>query len=86
MKRPCACFSSATFQAGEVNSLPFEGAAFSIVTSRCAFHHFADPARVLRELVMNSIKGDAMAVGTYATERRVFFHHPIAIGVSRIPT
>ena len=35
---------------GDVTHLPFADAAFSLVTSRYAFHHFADPLVVLREM------------------------------------
>ncbi len=38
------------FQIGDVLPLPFPDAAFSIVVSRFAFHHFADPAAVLAEM------------------------------------
>ena len=43
--------SNATFQVGDVSTLPFAQASFSVVTSRYAFHHLADPVRVLREMV-----------------------------------
>src|SRR4051794_39938441 len=35
---------------GDVLPLPFSDRAFSIVVSRFAFHHFADPFAVLREM------------------------------------
>ncbi len=38
------------FQIGDVLPLPFPAAAFSIVVSRFAFHHFQDPAAVLAEM------------------------------------
>jgi SAM-dependent methyltransferase len=38
------------FQVGDVLPLPFPDAAFSIVVSRFAFHHFQDPAAVLAEM------------------------------------
>jgi ubiquinone/menaquinone biosynthesis C-methylase UbiE len=38
------------FQVGDVLPLPFADAAFSIVVSRFAFHHFPDPAAVLAEM------------------------------------
>ncbi len=38
------------FQVGDVLPLPFSDAAFSIVVSRFAFHHFQDPAAVLAEM------------------------------------
>jgi ubiquinone/menaquinone biosynthesis C-methylase UbiE len=38
------------FQLGDVLPLPFAEAAFSIVVSRFAFHHFPEPAQVLAEM------------------------------------
>lgn len=40
-----------SWQQGDVEDLPFEDNAFSIVVSRFAFHHVLDPARVLQEMV-----------------------------------
>lgn len=42
--------SNVRFQIGDVLPLPFPDAAFSIVVSRFAFHHFQDPAAVLAEM------------------------------------
>ena len=42
--------ANVTFQIGDVLPLPFPDAAFSIVVSRFAFHHFLDPAAVLAEM------------------------------------
>ena len=42
--------TNVTFHEGDVLSLPFPDASFSIVTSRFAFHHFEAPARVLTEM------------------------------------
>jgi ubiquinone/menaquinone biosynthesis C-methylase UbiE len=39
-----------SWQRGDVLPLPFPDAAFSIVTSRFAFHHFLDPRAVLAEM------------------------------------
>ena len=39
-----------TFVLGDVQPLPFPDAAFSIVVSRFAFHHFPDPGAVLAEM------------------------------------
>lgn len=36
---------------GDVANLPYPDQQFSIVTSRFAFHHMADPGRVLQEMV-----------------------------------
>src|SRR5262245_62104016 len=39
-----------TWDVGDVLPLPYPDASFSIVISRFAFHHFLDPAGVLREM------------------------------------
>jgi len=39
-----------TWQVGDVLPLPYPDAAFSLVTSRFAFHHFPEPGRVLGEM------------------------------------
>jgi len=39
-----------TFQKGIVQDLPFERESFDIVSSRYAFHHFADPRPVIAEM------------------------------------
>jgi SAM-dependent methyltransferase len=39
-----------TFQRGVVQDLPFANETFDIVSSRYAFHHFADPKPVLSEM------------------------------------
>ena len=42
--------TNARFQVGDVLPLPFADAAFTIVVSRFAMHHFEDPAAVLAEM------------------------------------
>jgi ubiquinone/menaquinone biosynthesis C-methylase UbiE len=42
--------SNVTFALGSAEALPFADATFDKVTCRFAFHHFLDPARVLREM------------------------------------
>lgn len=42
--------SNVRWQRGDVLPLPFADASFSIVVSRLAFHHFQQPALVLREM------------------------------------
>jgi len=39
-----------SWQQGDVSTLPFPDESFSIVSARFAFHHFPDPASVLREM------------------------------------
>ena len=40
-----------SFQKGVAEDLPFEDETFDIVSSRYAFHHFADPKSVISEMV-----------------------------------
>jgi SAM-dependent methyltransferase len=42
--------TNVTWKLGDVRSLPFPDASFSIVTSRFAFHHILDPFTVLGEM------------------------------------
>jgi ubiquinone/menaquinone biosynthesis C-methylase UbiE len=42
--------TNVTWQQGDVLPLPYPDAAFSIVVSRFAFHHFLQPGRVLAEM------------------------------------
>jgi ubiquinone/menaquinone biosynthesis C-methylase UbiE len=39
-----------TWMQGDATAIPFPDDAFSLVTSSAAFHHFADPAKVLSEM------------------------------------
>jgi ubiquinone/menaquinone biosynthesis C-methylase UbiE len=39
-----------SFKKGVVQDIPFEDGTFDIVSSRYAFHHFADPRPVIREM------------------------------------
>jgi SAM-dependent methyltransferase len=47
---------------GDVYSLPYEDASFTIVTTRFSFHHFLDPAAVLREMVRVCAPGGRIVV------------------------
>ena len=50
-------------------SLPYEDAGFTIVTTRFSFHHFLDPAAVLREMVRVCAPGGrVIVVDDYASE------------------
>ncbi len=51
-----------TWRQGDVTSLPFEDAAFSIVLSRFSFHHFPDPLAVLQEMVRVCAVGGRVVV------------------------
>jgi SAM-dependent methyltransferase len=46
----CAGLDNVTLDQGDVLSLPYPDAAFSIVVSRFAFHHFPEPRAVLAEM------------------------------------
>jgi ubiquinone/menaquinone biosynthesis C-methylase UbiE len=54
---------------GDVYSLPYEDAGFTIVTTRFSFHHFLDPAAVLREMMRVCAPGGrVIVVDDYASE------------------
>ncbi len=46
-----AGIENVSFQRGVVQDLPFEDETFDVVSSRYAFHHFADPKPVIAEMV-----------------------------------
>jgi SAM-dependent methyltransferase len=50
------------WQQGDVYSLPWDDASFEIVTTRFSFHHFLDPAKVLREMVRVCAPGGRIVV------------------------
>ena len=43
--------TNVTWRSGDVTALPFGDGEFSVVCSRFAFHHFQDPAAVLRDMI-----------------------------------
>lgn len=47
---------------GDVGSLPYGDASFSIVTTRFSVHHFVDPAAVMREMVRVCAPGGRIVV------------------------
>ena len=54
---------------GDVYSLPYDDASFTIITTRFSFHHFLDPAAVLREMVrVCAPRGRIVVVDDYASE------------------
>src|SRR5271166_5007685 len=54
---------------GDVYSLPYADGSFTIVTTRFSFHHFLDPAAVLREMVrVCGPQGRVVVVDDYASE------------------
>jgi ubiquinone/menaquinone biosynthesis C-methylase UbiE len=58
-----------TWRQGDVYSLPYDGARFTIVTTRFSCHHFLDPAAVVREMVRVCAPGGrVIVVDDYASE------------------
>jgi len=58
-----------TWRQGDVYSLPYEDASFTIVTTRFSCHHFLDPVAVLREMVrVCAPEGRVIVVDDYASE------------------
>jgi SAM-dependent methyltransferase len=54
---------------GDVYSLPYDDASFTIVTTRFSCHHFLDPAAVLREMVRVCAPGGrVIVVDDYSSE------------------
>jgi SAM-dependent methyltransferase len=54
---------------GDVYSLPYEDASFTIVTTRFSCHHFLDPVAVVREMVRVCVPGGrVIVVDDYASE------------------
>jgi SAM-dependent methyltransferase len=45
-----AGMNNVMFDTGDVTALPYGDQTFSLVVSRFAFHHFQDPAAVMREM------------------------------------
>jgi len=61
--------ANVAWQHGDVNSLPYDDASFTIVTTRFSFHHFLDPAAVLREMVrVCASRGRIVVVDDYASK------------------
>ena len=54
--------TNVTWQLGDVLPLPYPDGAFSIVTSRFAFHHFLDPRAVLAEMKRAGAPGGRVVV------------------------
>ena len=54
--------TNVAWQHGDVYSLPYDDASFTIVTTRFSFHHFLDPAAVLQEMVRVCAPGGRIVV------------------------
>jgi SAM-dependent methyltransferase len=61
--------ANVAWRQGDVRSLPYGVASFTIVTTRFSVHHFLDPAAVLREMVRVCAPGGRIVVvDDYASE------------------
>lgn len=61
--------SNVDWRQGDVSSLPYPDAAFTIVVTRYSFHHFLDPLAVLGEMVrVCAPRGRIVVVDTCASE------------------
>jgi ubiquinone/menaquinone biosynthesis C-methylase UbiE len=61
--------SNVSWRQGDVYSLPYAEGSFSIVTTRFSFHHFLDPAAVLREMLrVCAPHGRIVVVDDYASD------------------
>jgi SAM-dependent methyltransferase len=61
--------SNVAWRQGDVYSLPYDDGSFTIVVTRFSFHHFLDPAAVLREMVrVCAPRGRIVVVDDYASE------------------
>jgi SAM-dependent methyltransferase len=61
--------SNVAWRQGDVYSLPYDDGSFTIVVTRFSFHHFLDPAAVLREMVrVCAPRGRVVVVDDYASE------------------
>jgi len=54
--------ANVVWRQGDVYSLPYDNGSFTIVTTRFSFHHFLDPAAVLREMVRVCAPGGRIVV------------------------
>jgi len=61
--------ANVAWRQGDVYALPYDDASFTIITTRFSFHHFLDPAAVLREMVrVCAPRGRIVVVDDYASE------------------
>jgi SAM-dependent methyltransferase len=58
--------ANVTLSVGDARPLPYSDAAFSVVVSRFAFHHFLEPAAVLAEMVRVCRPGGRVVVADAA--------------------
>jgi len=68
LQRRARGIENLTFQVGDIGSLPFPDASFSIVFTRYSFHHLLDPAEALAEMVrVCEPGGRVVVVDVYTT-------------------
>ncbi|HYZ40826.1 MAG TPA: methyltransferase domain-containing protein [Stellaceae bacterium] len=61
--------SNVSWRQSDVYSLPYADGSFSIVTTRFSFHHFLDPAAVLREMMRACApRGRVVVIDDYASD------------------
>jgi ubiquinone/menaquinone biosynthesis C-methylase UbiE len=61
--------ANTAWKQGDVTTLPFSDASFSIVVTRFSFHHFLDPLAVLKEMMrVCAPRGRIVVVDMYASE------------------
>jgi ubiquinone/menaquinone biosynthesis C-methylase UbiE len=62
-------FANVTWEQGDVTTLPFADASFSVVVTRYSFHHFLEPLTVFKEMVrVCKPDGRILVVDMYASE------------------
>ncbi len=63
-KRHCASegLENVSFEIGDVEQLPYEDGAFSVVVCRYALHHMLDPRRVVAEMARVCAPGGRVAI------------------------
>jgi SAM-dependent methyltransferase len=54
--------TNVAWQQGDVATLPYEDASFTIIVTRYSFHHFLDPRAVLREMIRVCAPGGRIVV------------------------
>ena len=54
--------ANTSWKQGDVTTLPFSDASFSIVVTRFSFHHFLDPLAVLKEMMRVCVPGGRIVV------------------------
>lgn len=78
---------NATFQTGDAENLPFDDGSFDGVVTRLSLHHFADPARAVREMRrVLKLGGRAVIVDVVSSEDQAEAELHNAIEILRDPS